>query len=109
MFGLIFNAAVLVLAAFVIYTLGSGFRAATGTVWERLLAAAQGSATILWARFSMLVGALATVLVEAADWLNAPGVADGIKAVMQPSYVAFFIIAMAVMSELARRRTLNPE
>lgn len=83
------------------------YRAAPGSAWDRALAAGKGSATILWARFTMIVGAISTSLVSVADWLNAPGIGDAIKsALSNPKYVAAFLIGSAVLTEAARRRTL---
>lgn len=101
-FALIFGGA----AAAMIFLFWKAYLSATGTTWQRILAAAQGSATIAWARFSAFVGMAATALASLADWLNAPGVSDGIKEVLQPQYVALFIIVSGILTELARRRTL---
>jgi hypothetical protein len=76
-------------------------------VWQRLLAAGRQSATILWQRFTIALAALADVLVWLADFFNAPGVAEPIKSVLQPHYVAGFVVAVAIVGELARRRTLQ--
>jgi hypothetical protein len=38
------------------------YRAAVGTVWQRLLAAGKDSATVLWARFTVCVAAVANGL-----------------------------------------------
>src|SRR5262245_14910368 len=83
------------------------FRAAAGTVSQRLLATGRQSATILWQRFTMALAAFTDALLWLAELLNAPGVAEPIKSVLQPQYVAVFVVAVAVVSELARRRTLS--
>jgi hypothetical protein len=100
---------VLAIVGYVVVDFVREWRKAEGSLWDRLVAAGKGSATILWARFTIIVGALADLLVEVADWLNAPGVADGIKMVLQPEYVGAFIVAVALISEVARRRTLGKE
>jgi hypothetical protein len=82
------------------------YHAATGTVWQRLLATSRQSATILWQRFTIALAAFADALIWFADLLNAPGVADAIRSVLQPQYVAVFVVVLAIVSELARRRTL---
>src|SRR5215470_263606 len=83
------------------------FRAAAGTLWQRLLATGRESATILWQRFTIALASLADAVVWLAELLNAPGVAEPIKSVLQPQYVAAFMVAVAVIGELARRRTLK--
>src|SRR5919204_3379674 len=82
------------------------YRAATGTVWQRLLATSRHSATILWQRFTIALAGFADALVWLADLLNAPGVAEPIKSVLEPQYVAVFVVAVAIVGALARRRTL---
>ena len=83
------------------------YRAATGTIWQRLLATGRHSATILWQRFTIALAGFADALVWLADLLNAPGVAEPIKSVLQPQYVAVFVVTVAIVGELARRRTLK--
>ena len=100
-----------VFALFIVYILIDGFKdfaQASGTVWQKLLAVGKNSATILWARFTGLVAALAGALAFVADYLNAPGVGDAIKSGIgdHPQYVAAFSLFVAVMTEFARRRTL---
>jgi hypothetical protein len=85
------------------------FRAASGTVWQRLLATGRQSATILWQRFTIALAAFTDALLWLAELLNAPGVVEPIKSVLQPQYVAVFVVAVAIVSELARRRTLPAE
>ena len=82
------------------------FHAAAGTVWQRLLATSRNSATILWQRFTIAVAGLADALVFLADLLQAPNVAETVRSVLQPQYVAVFVVVVAVVGELARRRTL---
>ena len=42
-----------------------------------------------------------------ADLLQAPGVAEPVRSVLAPQYVAVFVVAVAIVGELARRRTLG--
>ena len=100
----------LVLFAALVYVVVDFIRAyksASGTLWQRLLATGRHSATILWQRFTIALAALADVLVWLAEFFNAPGVAEPIKSVLQPQYVAVFVVAVAIVGELARRRTLQ--
>lgn len=80
------------------------FTAATGGVWARLLAAGDQSAVIVWNRLVVICSGLAGGLVVVADYFNAPGVSDGIKAAIQPQYVLILAILVPLISEFARRR-----
>jgi hypothetical protein len=80
------------------------FTSAAGNVWQRLWAAARHSATVLWARFVVVLAAGADALIWLADVLGAPSVAGAIQQYLQPSYVAALMIGIAFISELARRR-----
>ena len=103
---LLFNLILLAAFAYVAWDFYADYRAAAGTVWQRLLAAGKTSATILWSRFTILTTAMSNSLVWLAGLLGAPGVEDAIKAALQPVYVAGFVVFIAVITELARRRTL---
>ena len=60
------------------------------------------SLTILWAR----VIALAGVLMAAGEALLAdPKFTSALQSVLQPKYVPYYIIAIGLITELARRRT----
>lgn len=100
----IINVVLIGLVGFYAYEFYRGYRAATGTLWERLVAGAKGSATILWARFVQVVAALTTWLVSASDLLNAPSVGQAIQTYLKPEYVAAAFVLIAVISEVARRR-----
>jgi len=92
---------------YVVIDFTRSFRAAAGTLWQRLLATGRESATILWQRFTIALASLADAVVWLAELLNAPGVAEPIKSVLQPQYVAALMVAVAIIGELARRRTLK--
>jgi len=97
------------LAIFAYYgvTMFLGYRAATGTTWQRLLSAGKDSATKLWAK---LVGIVATILgfvSSGADYLNAPQVSAAIQQYAKPQWVAGIMLAVMVITELARNRTLD--
>ncbi len=98
---------VLAIVCYVAADFFHGYRQAGGSLWMRLVAAGKGSATILWARLMLVIGGLADLAVEAAGWLDAPGVSDAVKSMLQPQYVGAFIVAVALVSEFARRRTLG--
>lgn len=92
--------------AYVGWTYFHAYQESTATGWRRWLNAAQGSATILWAKFCIFVGALAGLLSQAADYLGDPSLSQAIQTQLKPQYVAIFIILVSVVSIWARKRTL---
>lgn len=94
------------IAAYVAYVIVSSYLASSGTVRERLLATSQNSATILWSKFVMLLGFATAGMDFVADLLGMPEVKDMIQSVMKPQYVAVFVVAVAAITILARKRTM---
>lgn len=92
------------LLGFYVYEFAIGYKEAKGTTWQRVLAGAKGSATILWARFVQAVTASVTLLVSLADLLNAPQVGQAIQQYAKPQYVAAIFVGIAIITEIARRR-----
>jgi len=82
-------------------------RSTATTRWARTIEAGKGSATILWARFVIAVAAGVDGLSYLASVLGAPGVAEKLPSILKPEYVALLTVGIAVVAELARRRTLN--
>ena len=95
------------LAIYVIVDIIHHLATVQGTWLEKIWAGFRESLTILWSRFVLLVAALADLLVYVADWINAPGMADAIKAVVRPEYIGPLIVFIVFVTELARRRTLT--
>jgi hypothetical protein len=99
----------LVIAAIAIYFAIDAYMAykgAAGTMVQRMLAAGKQSATILWSRFVVMVTAMTGALAWVADMAGQPSIAQAIQAAVKPQYVAMVTVAIAVIAELARRRTL---
>src|SRR5260370_12975481 len=94
------------IAAYFIFDFIRSFNWGVGSVWQRVLAGAKNSATILWSRFTVVVAAVASALIQVADLVNAPSVATAIQTYLKPSTVAAIMVTVAVISEWARRRTL---
>lgn len=44
-----------------------------------------------------------------ADLLELPGIKESIQLLLDPRYVPYYIIAIALLTELARRRTLKKD
>lgn len=95
----------LAIAAWIIFTFIRDYAAATGSTWERLLAAGKDSATKLWARFTMLLASLSGGLIYLADYLNQPQLDGPIKTILSPNVVPFYLVAVAVITIWARNRT----
>jgi lysozyme family protein len=62
----------------------------------------KNSVTILWARIVALAGLL---LAAGESLLNDPNVTGAIQAALQPKYIPYYVIAIGLVTELARRRT----
>lgn len=75
-------------------------------MWDKIKAWFKYSVTILWARAVALAG----LLLAAGETLLADqNVTGAIQSVLQPRFVPYFIIAIGLITELARRRTVAKE
>jgi hypothetical protein len=71
-------------------------------MWDKIKSWFKHSVTILWARIVTLGGAvLATLLSLSSD----PNVSGAIQSVLQPKFIPYYVIAIGLITELARRRT----
>jgi hypothetical protein len=70
---------------------------------DRLKAWCRHSLTIAIARALYVLGTALEIAAQAADFLNAIGFA----AFVPPNYTGLYTVAIAVIVELARRRSLN--
>jgi hypothetical protein len=91
---------------YLIYLFVTDYMKEQGPVWQRLLVAGKNSATILWARFQLIVTTAVGAIATLASYLDAPGVGDAIKSAIKPEYVLVAAIIIPLVSEWARRRTL---
>ena len=71
-------------------------------MWDKIKACFKNSLTILWARLVAVVGLL---LAAGQSVLQDPNVASAVQAALQPKYVPYYVIAIGLITELARRRT----
>jgi hypothetical protein len=95
----------IVLAGLIVWRFVIKFRKATGTtIKERFMAAFSDSGTIVIQRLMALSGSIIGGLVWLAELLNAPGVVAAIQAYLKPEYVAVAMVALAIITELVRRR-----
>lgn len=78
-----------------------------GSLWEKMLAAGRGSASILWARFVMALGALFGALANYADLAQLPAIQDLMRVLLTPQTFGIAVALISLVSEIARRRTLD--
>lgn len=78
----------------------------TGTWWERLLKAARDSATILWAKFGIAVGAMVSGAVTLSDAAGDPQIGTAIQKYLTPDVAGGILVAAMVVTVIARKRTL---
>ena len=71
-------------------------------MWDKIKAWFKHSVTILWARVMTLGGAVLAALVSLS---SDPNVGAAIHSVLQPKFIPYYVIAIGLVTELARRRT----
>ncbi len=73
-------------------------------MWNKIKAWFKHSVTILWARAMTLGGAVLATLLSLS---NDPNIAAAIQSVLQPKFIPYYVIAIGILTELARRRTVS--
>jgi hypothetical protein len=76
------------------------------TVWEKLVDAFKGSATIAWSRLNALSIAAIGLVGEVAPLIGAPGVKEQLERFMTPTAMGVYMLVVLIGAEIARRRTL---
>ena len=94
------------LAAFAVYKFVERYREATGSTWQKLLTAAQGSASMLWHYITVAGGTVMVWSTNAADAFNLPDVRDFIQGHLSPEMFGITLVAIALIGMFARWRTL---
>src|SRR5581483_1586219 len=72
------------------------------SLWDKIKAWFKHSLTILWARIVALAGLL---LACGQALLADPNVTGAIQTALQPKFIPYYVIAIGLVTELARRRT----
>ncbi len=73
-------------------------------MWPKAKAAFRRSVTILWARIVALSG---VVLMSCTELIADDNINGAVKSILDPKYVPFYIIAIGLITELCRRRTVG--
>jgi hypothetical protein len=71
-------------------------------MWDKIKAWFKHSVTILWARAVALAGVL---LAAGQSLLGDPNINAAVQAILQPKFIPYYVIAIGLVTELARRRT----
>lgn len=71
-------------------------------MWEKIKGAFKHSVTILWARILSVLGALLVVLPPI---LQDPSFNSAVQSLLRPEHIPYFIIAIGILTEIARQRT----
>ena len=73
-------------------------------MWIKIKISFKNSVTIFWARVQVFVGfAVASLMALASD----PNVTSTIQTALQPKYIPYYVIAIGLITEIARRRTVG--
>jgi hypothetical protein len=73
-------------------------------MWSKTKSWFGNSVTILWARIQVLAGLLAASLIAVA---TDPSVTGAIQVVLEPKLIPYYVIAIGLITEVARRRTIS--
>jgi hypothetical protein len=71
-------------------------------MWDKVKAWFKHSLTILWARIVALVGLL---LAAGEQVLQDPTIDNAVQSALQPKFIPYYVIAIGLITEIARRRT----
>jgi len=71
-------------------------------MWTKIKAWFKNSVTILWAR---VVAAAGLLLAAGQSVLADPNVNSALQQALQPKYIPYYVIAIGLITEIARRRT----
>ena len=73
-------------------------------MWFKTKSWFKNSLTILWARTQMLAGLLAAFFMALA---TDPNVTAAIQAALEPKFIPYYVIAIGLITEIARRRSIG--
>jgi len=73
-------------------------------MWFKIKSWFGNSVTILWARVQVLAGLLAAFLMALASDANVTG---SVQVALEPKFIPYYVIAIGLITEIARRRTIS--
>lgn len=73
-------------------------------MWSNTKSWFRNSVTILWARFQVFTGLVAAVLMALATDSTVTGAIQG---ALEPKFIPYYVIAIGLITEIARRRTIS--
>ena len=73
-------------------------------MWNTVKAWFKNSVTILWARILSLGGTLLAIMLPL---FGDSSITGAVQSVLQPQYIPYYVIAIGLITELVRRRTVN--
>ena len=104
----LFEVGIGALAVYYAYTLVSRYLASTKPTFKaRIIDACDGSLTIFVARVASILATVAAAVPDIAAVFGAQGVTDSIRGILPTGAVPYYIIAINLLTEVARRRTLS--
>jgi hypothetical protein len=71
-------------------------------MWDKIKTWFKHSMTILWARVVAFAGIL---LATVESLIGNPDINGAIQQALQPKFIPYYVIAIGLITELARRRT----
>jgi hypothetical protein len=74
------------------------------SMWSRTKFWFGNSLTIFWARIQVLAGLVAAIVMALA---TDPNVTGAIQVALEPRYIPYYVIAIGLMTEVARRRSIS--
>lgn len=89
------------------YDFYTSYRGATGTWRDKLLAAGKSSASIAQARIAAMGGIVLNGIVDISDMIGNPALKAMIDQYVNAPAVGWTMVAMALVAEWARRRSLK--
>lgn len=105
-FQVLFSLVSIAIVGVVLWRIVVAYKSSAGSLWQRLLAGGHGSATILWQYAVMASAAFLGNVEKISNGLNLPEVQTFIHANLPPQYLAVVLIAVSVVTIIARVRTL---
>lgn len=104
--GIAINVFMLSAAAYIVWTFSREYKEARGTMWERAIEASRDSATILWSKLLIVGSVFVNGVVYLASAFDA-GTVEQIRVYLPVEYVTGFLVAIAIITIIARLRSLH--